>query len=137
MQISLKLGDAASYEEATQRATLSYNYVACPAPPGRVAELLNAQFNVDFFVSGGVNGKLAFVNINWPRDRATRKPVKMTLQEGIELDVQPVRTFRASGDCICDVCGKEYRQHPVDEEQLSYTGDPFLIVLCSGDRVKL
>lgn len=45
--------------------------------------------------------------------------------------------YRACGQCICDVCGKEYFKHPFDFWELSYTGEPFLHVLCNGDRVKL
>ena len=44
--------------------------------------------------------------------------------------------YRADGDCVCQVCGTMYRQHPVDP-QLSYDGQPFLRRLCNGDRVKL
>jgi hypothetical protein len=137
MQITLKLEPAANFAEATQNASMSYDYEVCPAPPGRVAELLNARFKTGIFTSGGLHGPKAFVKIKWPRHRADRKPIKDTLKAGIKLDVQPVRTYHAAGDCVCDVCGREYRQHPVDEDQLSYTGDPFLIVLCNGDRVKL
>lgn len=137
MRIALSLDDAANFAEAMHIAILEYDYSTLPAPPGRVAEVLNAHFKVGFFVSGGVHGKKAFVKINWPRDRNTRKPIKMALKAGIELDVEPTRTYRASGESICDICGREYRQHPADEEQLSYDDQPFLIVLCNGDRVKL
>ena len=49
------------------------------------------------------------------------------------------RDYRASGDCICEKCGYEYRLHPLDtdKDRLSYDGQPFLHVLCNGDRVKL
>lgn len=137
MKIALKLSDAIDLAEAIHNATMEYDYANCPAPPKRVAEVLNAHFKVNFFTSGGVHGPKAFVKIKWPRDRKTRKPVKMALKAGIELDVEPTRTYRASGESICDVCGREYRQHPVDEDQLSYDDQPFLIVLCNGDRVKL
>lgn len=46
--------------------------------------------------------------------------------------------FRASGDCLCEVCGKEYRKHPYASRPLSgIDGLPFLRVLCSGKLVKL
>lgn len=45
--------------------------------------------------------------------------------------------YRAGGDCLCEICGKEYRKHQFDFYELSYTGEPFLHVLCNGDRVKL
>lgn len=49
------------------------------------------------------------------------------------------KDYRASGQCICPECGYEYYLHPEDTapERLSYDGNPFLIILCNGDRVKL
>jgi hypothetical protein len=44
---------------------------------------------------------------------------------------------RASGDCICEDCGEVYYDHQYDMEELGYDGQPFLIVLCNGERVKL
>lgn len=43
--------------------------------------------------------------------------------------------FRASGDALCAVCGKSYREHPSDRTIL-YDGCPFLTVLCDETRVK-
>ncbi len=43
---------------------------------------------------------------------------------------------RASGDCVCAWCGREYRKHPLDPYEL-YDGWPWLTVLCDGRRVKL
>lgn len=46
--------------------------------------------------------------------------------------------IRASGDCICSVCGKRYGDHPTDKVVLSAIDSlPFLHVLCDGTRVKL
>jgi hypothetical protein len=45
--------------------------------------------------------------------------------------------YRASKDCICEACGQEYWRHPFDFWELGYNGEPFLHVLCNGDRVKL
>ncbi len=45
--------------------------------------------------------------------------------------------FNRAGNCICDICGKEYRYHKMDWYELSYDKKPFLHVLCDGDRVKL
>lgn len=137
MKISLQLKDATNFAEATGTAKMSYDYEACPAPPSRVADLLNAEFKTTIFSSDGVNGKRAGVKIKWPRNRSERKPIKVALKAGIELDVEPAKTFRAGGDTICDACGKKYYDHPTDEEDLSYTGDPVYLVLCNGDRVKL
>lgn len=38
---------------------------------------------------------------------------------------------RASGDCLCLDCGREYRRHSVDVDH------PYLNVLCDGSVVKL
>lgn len=138
MQISFRLGDAATYEEATVSTVLSYNYEDCPAPPARVAGILATHFKIKgVFSDGGVAGNQGSVKIKWPRHREQRKPIKMALKEGLTLEVEPVKTYRASGDAICEACGKEFRKHPADMGQLSYTGDPFLLILCNGDRVKL
>jgi len=48
-----------------------------------------------------------------------------------------MEAIRASGDCRCIVCGKKYLEHPMDKEDLSYDGSPFLHILCDGMRVKL
>lgn len=47
--------------------------------------------------------------------------------------------YRASGDCVCRWCGKEYRKHPNSEHRApeSMGGYPFLRRLCNGDLVKL
>lgn len=45
--------------------------------------------------------------------------------------------YRASGQCVCDRCGKEFIRHPLDFWELGYDGEPVLHVLCNGDRVKL
>jgi hypothetical protein len=39
--------------------------------------------------------------------------------------------LRASGDCLCEACGRPYREHPVDGRAT------YLNVLCDGRRVKL
>lgn len=48
-------------------------------------------------------------------------------------------TYRASGDCLCLCCGKNYHGHPRAAEpwNLSFTGEPFLHRLCNGELVKL
>ena len=39
--------------------------------------------------------------------------------------------LRASGDCICPVCGHLYREHPEDKEC------PTFVLLCTGEVMKL
>jgi len=58
----------------------------------------------------------------------------------VKLDPLPAPTrewYRSASDCICEGCGYEYRYHPLDPHDLSYDGQPFMHVLCNGDRVKL
>jgi len=57
------------------------------------------------------------------------------LEKANEAD--PDSFIRASGDCVCEVCGDQYRHHPHDMKQLGYNDEPFLRVLCNGRRVKL
>ena len=44
---------------------------------------------------------------------------------------------RAAGDCLCDRCGHEFREHPEDWRVIGYGDRPFLNILCNGRRVKL
>ena len=48
-----------------------------------------------------------------------------------------VEFLRASGDVICEDCGKKYYDHPMDRENLDFNDGPFLHILCNGERVKL
>lgn len=48
------------------------------------------------------------------------------------------RDRRADGRCACRTCGKLYRQHPMDRNELSgIDGESYLHLLCDGTRVKL
>lgn len=51
--------------------------------------------------------------------------------------VIPAKMIRASGDVICEHCNKKYYDHPMDKEELSYDGRPFLHIGCDGVRLKL
>lgn len=44
---------------------------------------------------------------------------------------------RASGEMICDRCGRIYYDHPMDWRVIGYGDVPFLKILCDGRRVKL
>lgn len=50
---------------------------------------------------------------------------------------QRANWYRASGDCVCEECGKQYYEHPLDQKELSYDNSPFMHILCNGDLVKL
>jgi hypothetical protein len=45
--------------------------------------------------------------------------------------------IRASGDCICEECGKKYYDHPYIENNLDGEGHPYLHITCNGLIVKL
>jgi len=48
------------------------------------------------------------------------------------------RWRRASGDCLCDRCGKSYYRHPFNMDFLSgIDGTPYMHQLCDGSLVKL
>jgi len=47
-------------------------------------------------------------------------------------------SYRASGECICDICGKTYYKHKqYAPSGLTNDGVPWLNELCNGDLVKL
>ena len=47
------------------------------------------------------------------------------------LDVNPEMTYRADGNCICEVCGDPYWRHA------THPIEPCLAMLCDGRNVKL
>ena len=68
--------------------------------------------------------------------RSVRKLAQTALQETDELAVP---FHRAGGECVCPGCFSKYREHPLDRrpEARGDQDQPFLRVLCSGERVKL
>jgi len=55
----------------------------------------------------------------------------------LNKNINPNGPFRCSGMVQCPECMLLYIEHPMDYWDLSYCGEPFLHVLCSGERVKL
>jgi hypothetical protein len=53
-------------------------------------------------------------------------------QDGTDCDY-----WRASGECVCEDCGKKFYDHPDYLECLGKDDVPFLKVLCDGRLVKL
>lgn len=51
--------------------------------------------------------------------------------------IDDVEIARVDGGATCPNCGKTYREHPWDEENVGYDGNPFLRVGCDGKRLKL
>lgn len=68
----------------------------------------------------------------------TMKPVEIKENEEFRVKIDPamIEFRRAGGDCVCNRCGKTYREHPHDGAIL-YDGHPFLRKLCDGSLVKL
>jgi hypothetical protein len=42
------------------------------------------------------------------------------------------RFLRVDGDIICELCGRKYKQHPMEMRTLTGEGEPWLIQLCEG-----
>ena len=59
-----------------------------------------------------------------------RQPYQPTEKE-IVLLTETDTMYRASGDCVCEACGKLYYDHP------PVKGFEFLNRICNGDFVKL
>ena len=62
--------------------------------------------------------------------------MNVTLTEEQEKRIE--NSYRASGECICDICGKTYYNHK-DYEPSKFTNDgiAWLQELCNGELVKL
>lgn len=45
--------------------------------------------------------------------------------------------YRASGECVCEICGREFWRHKHEMEEVDWNDDPYLKIICNGDRVKL
>ena len=55
-----------------------------------------------------------------------------------EQDNKILNSYRANGECICNICGKTYHQHKQYEPSgLTNNGISWLNELCNGDLVKL
>ena len=66
-----------------------------------------------------------------PSGRARMELAVKAIITRAELNRLRLNFIRTEGGCLCPICGKEHRQHPVDDEM------PFLHILCDGTRVKL
>jgi len=55
---------------------------------------------------------------------------------GLTHDELAEKFYRASGNCRCKTCGKDYYSHPHASEARDQDGTPYLHVLCDGDIVK-
>jgi len=56
--------------------------------------------------------------------------------EEIRLEKEKYNFVRASGDCVCEICGRNYYKHMFTEHRDS-NDEPFLNKLCDGRIVKL
>lgn len=94
--------------------------------------------DLDAQLPGDVEHGILRMKLKFDPDRALPHEIEMWQRVCAAMD-DSIEFRRAGGDVICDTCGKPYRKHPMDErpEALSYQGEPFLRVLCNGERVKL
>ena len=85
-EIEVKFPKPTTYFEAVNFQTWFYDFNAHPVDPNVLAAKLNEHFEVDCFIPGRprVAGEMA-VQVNWPKWRDERKPMKMALQEGLTL----------------------------------------------------
>ncbi len=56
---------------------------------------------------------------------------------GAGVPDDPLDCTHASGQCICDICGQEFRAHPGAKDLPGYDGCSYLTRLCDGRLVKL
>ena len=54
-----------------------------------------------------------------------------------EKSPKDIEYIRADGRCVCPVCGRECREHPMTKDILGWNKKPFLHKLCNGALVKL
>lgn len=66
------------------------------------------------------------------REELAKQPVTPEEEERM------INAERASGHCVCDLCGKKYFDHPqyLPSGKTNH-GDPWLNELCNGDLVHL
>ena len=71
-----------------------------------------------------------------PRGLVNWKPTEQEI-----LDLEASRCYRASGSCLCPMCGAEYRAHPYtahrSSDGMNSEGWPYMHRLCNGDIVEL
>ena len=48
-----------------------------------------------------------------------------------------MKSYRAGGDVVCEVCGKVYYDHPEYKPSAKTCGYVWLNEICNGDLVKL
>ena len=73
--------------------------------------------------------------------------VKDYIEKTFKINVEPVPKlkeslvygdfFHASGECICEKCGKTYYEHPLAKDIIGCNDEPYLNRLCDGSLVKL
>lgn len=74
-----------------------------------------------------------------PNEEAVEQNVRIFLSLGSSLSEDEEDSGRASGQCICRQCGREYREHPyaLEPKWIGVEGRPYLHRLCNGKVVKL
>ena len=71
----------------------------------------------------------------WP---TTPEPLRSMNDFTPEEEDRIDKSYRASGDCVCEQCGKVYYDHPAWRPSAKTNdGVPWLNELCNRDLVKL
>jgi hypothetical protein len=83
-------------------------------------------------------------NPDWTERDVRHMPFSMRLylscgivETADQAEARRMDFIRASGECVCEQCGRLYRQHPLDCGEKTYDGLPSLHVLCDLSRVNL
>jgi len=61
----------------------------------------------------------------------------LLVETGLTHDQLAVMMIRTDGRCVCQSCGKKYREHPYATEARNWDGEVYLHVICGGMIVKL
>ena len=70
------------------------------------------------------------------REEQLRRKGKL-IDAGLTHEELASRFYRASGECICSECGRDYYSHPYASEARDRDDQPYLHIICNGDIVKL
>lgn len=69
--------------------------------------------------------------VRWKQFRRQAQAMAEMLAQGL-ADGEKFDADRASGECLCETCGLEYRDHPSIDKDC-----PSLVIVCSGKLYKL
>jgi len=82
----------------------------------------------DILLSDGFPG-------GFPSDDLVEALYRKEREEQIERE-RKEEPIRYDGRALCFACGKQVYDHPLDPTFLDYNGEPFVHLLCDGQRAK-